>query len=182
MDLSTNKLKQAVSTFPDVVGYSDSDYTNCPNSSRSVSGHCFTLRSAMISWSLRKQRIVTDSSCYAEYIALHDSAREVIFLRQLLDGLHLLLSRAMPVHCDNNTTSILSEDHVFHTRVKHIRVKYHVIREMVENGEVAVTRIRSSDNTADILTKPLARPDFLRLRHGPSLGLHGVEAQEECAF
>ena len=163
-----------------LVGYSDSDYANCPDSSRSVSGHCFTLGSAMISWSSRKQRIVADSSCYAEYIALHDSAREVIFLRQLLDGLHLLPSRATPVHCDNNAASILSEDHVFHARVKHIRVKYHVIREMVENGEVAVTRIRSSDNTADILTKPLARPDFLRLRHG--LGLRGVEAQEERAF
>jgi Reverse transcriptase (RNA-dependent DNA polymerase) len=160
-----------------LVGYSDSDYANCPDSSRSVSGHCFSLGSAMISWSSRKQRIVADSSCYAKYIALHDSAREMTFLRQLLDGLHLLPSDATPIHCDNNAASILSEDHVFHARVKHIRVKYHAIREMVDNGEVVVARIRSSDNTADILTKALGRPDFLRLRHG--LGLRGHGTQEE---
>ena len=157
----------------ELIGYSDSDYANCPDTSRSVSGHCFTLGSGMISWSSRKQRVVADSSCYAEYMALHDSAREGSFLRQLLEGLHFLPSNASSIHCDNNAASILSEDHVFHARVKHIRVRFHAIREMVANGEIAVRRVRSKDNTADILTKALGRMDFIRLRHG--LGLRGVE-------
>ena len=147
-----------------LVGYSDSDYANCPDTSRSIGGYCFSLGSGMISWGSRKQRTVADSSCYAEYIALHDASHEAVFLRELLDGLDLLPSYPTPIHCDNDAASILSEDHLWHPRVKHIRVKYHYIRELVSDGEVKATRISSSDNIADILTKPLARADYLRLR------------------
>src|ERR1700761_7684452 len=75
-----------------LTGYSDSDYANCVDTSRSIGGYCFTLCSGMISWSSRKQSTVADSSCYAEYIALHNAAHKVIFLCQLLDGLHFLPS------------------------------------------------------------------------------------------
>ena len=145
-------------------GYSDSDYANCPDDSRSVGGHCFSLGSGAISWSSKKQRLVADSSCYAEYIALHEAAREATFLRALLDALNFLPSTPTPIFCDNIAASILTEDHVWHPRTKHIRVRYHSVREMVTNQEINVTRVSSKDNTADILTKPLNRPDFLRLR------------------
>jgi hypothetical protein len=69
----------------------------------------------------------------------------------------------------NDAASILTEDHVWHARVKHIRVKYHYVRELVANSEVAIRRVRSADNWADIFTKPLNRTDYVRLRH--SLGL-----------
>jgi Reverse transcriptase (RNA-dependent DNA polymerase) len=146
-----------------LTGYSDSDYANCPDTSRSISGYCFSLGSGMISWGSRKQRTVADSSCYAEYMALHDASHEAVFLRELLDGLQLLPPHPTPIHCDNNAASILSEDHVWHSRMKHIRVKYHYVRELVTDEELTITRVRSADNAADILTKPLARGDYLRL-------------------
>jgi hypothetical protein len=68
-----------------LVGYSDSDYANCPDTSRSISGYCFNLGSGVISWMSKKQRVVADSSCYAEYIALHDSLHEVSFCRNNSD-------------------------------------------------------------------------------------------------
>ena len=119
----------------------------------------------MISWSSRKQATVADSSCYAEYIALHNASHEVIFLRQLLEGLRFLPSGATRLFCDNDAASRLSEDHVWHPHTKHIRVKYHYTRELVLAGDVTVVRVGSKDNTADILTKPLARMEFQRLRH-----------------
>jgi hypothetical protein len=118
----------------------------------------------MISWLSQKQKVVADSSCYAEYIALHDASHEMIFLCQLLNGISLAKPNTTPLHCDNDTASRLAEDHVWHPQVKHIRVKYHSIRQLVANGEVSVTRVRSCDNVADIFTKPLARTDFERLR------------------
>jgi hypothetical protein len=98
----------------------------------------------------------------------------VVFLRELLDGLQVLPSHPTPVHCDNNAAMILSEDHVWHAHVKHICVKYHYVRELVSDGELMVTRVRSADNTADILTKPLARNDYLRLR--VMLGLRSMDS------
>lgn len=84
------------------IGFTDSDYANCPSTSRSIRGFCFSLGSGMISWASHKQPHTADSSCYAEYITLHDASHEVIFLCQLLDGLKLLLFEPTPVHCDND--------------------------------------------------------------------------------
>jgi len=148
---------------PSLIGYSDSDYANCPDTSRSISGHCHTLGAGMISWSSKKQKVVADSSCYAEYIALHDTSHETLFLRQLLDGIGIPQHNPTPLHCDNDAASRLAEDYVWHPQVKHIRVKYHSVRDLVSNHELTVTRVRSCDNVVDILTKPLARSDFHHL-------------------
>ncbi len=76
----------------------------------------------MVSWSSWKQATVADSSCYAEYMALHDAAHKAIFLRQLLDRLHLLPSSPTQLLCDNDTASRLTEDHVWHSHTKHVCV------------------------------------------------------------
>jgi hypothetical protein len=107
---------------------------------------------------------VADSSCYTEYIALHEASYEAIFLRQLLDGLGFLPEEPTPLFCDNDAASRLAEDQTGHPSVKHIRVKFHSVRQLVEEEEFKVNRVRSADNTADILTKPLGRSDFLHLR------------------
>jgi hypothetical protein len=99
-----------------LVGYSDSDYANCPNTSRSVGGYCFSLGLGMISWSSRKQLMVIDSSCYAKYIALHEASHKAVFLRELLEEIDFSPTGPTPIHCDNNAASILSEDHLWHPR------------------------------------------------------------------
>jgi hypothetical protein len=93
-----------------LIGYSDSNYVNCVDTSRSIGGYCFSLGSGVISWSSKKQRVVADSSCYAEYIALHEASHETTFLRQLLDGLDFLPEGPTPLHCDNDAASHLAED------------------------------------------------------------------------
>ena len=119
----------------------------------------------MISWSSQKQRLVADSTCFAEYIALHESSHEAIFLRQLLDSIDFPCRHggSTPRYCDNDVASRPVEDHVLHPQVKYTRVEFHAIRDSIDVGGVQVFRVRSADNTADILTKPLGRSDFLRL-------------------
>jgi hypothetical protein len=146
-----------------LTGFSNSDYANCPDSSHSTSGYCFSLGSGVISWSLRKQRTVADSSCYAEYIALHDASHEATFLHQLLNGLDLLPTSPTCLLCDNHTTLILTEDHVWHSCVKHIHIKYHHVHELIADGDLTITHVSSADNTADALMKPLNKSDFLCL-------------------
>ena len=155
---------------PSLLGYSDSDFANCPDTSRSISGYCYTLGSGIISWSSKKQKHTADSSCYAEYIALHHAGKELIFLRELLDGLGFPSSSSTPLHCDNDAARLLAQDPSNHANVKHFRTKYHSIRNIVDDNLGHIARVRSSLNVADILTKALARVDFERLRN--MLGLH----------
>lgn len=96
---------------------------------------------------------------HAEYIALHESSHEPIFLRQLHDSIDFPCRGSTPKYCDNDAASSLAEDHVFHSQVKHMWVKFHAIRD-IGLGGVRVFRVHSADN----ITKPLGRSDFLRLR------------------
>ena len=146
------------------IGFSDSDWANCPSTSRSIGGYCFSLGSGMISWASHKQSLASDSSCYAEYIALHDASNEVVFLRQLLEGLQMLRVQPSPIYCDSESARRLTEDQRWHSKVRHFRVKYHSTRELVDWDEVNIIGIRSTDNTADLLTKSLTRPHFEHLR------------------
>ena len=109
----------------------------------------------MVSWASHKHPLTADSSCYAEYISLHDASHEVIFLRQLLEGLEMLQIDPTPLYCDNDASRQLTEDQRWHAKVRHFRVKYHSTRELVDSDELKVIGVRSCDNTADILTKPL---------------------------
>jgi hypothetical protein len=121
---------------------------------------------------------VANSLCYIEYITLHNASHKTIFLQQLLKGLGLVQLNLTTLYCDNNAASCLAEDHIWHSQVKHIRVKYHSVCELMTNGVLTVTRIHSCNNTADILTKPLAQPDFLCLCN--YLGLCEPQANESA--
>jgi hypothetical protein len=112
----------------------DSDYANCHDTSCSISGYCFSLGNGVISWSSKKQKHAADSSCYAEYIALHHAGKELIFLCELLEGLGKPLPNSTLLHCDNDVACLLAEDHSHHANVKHIYVKYHTIQDIVEEG------------------------------------------------
>jgi len=159
------------SSSPSLLGYADSDYANCPETSRSVSGYCYSLGSGMFSWSSKKQKHTTDSTCYAEYVALHHAGKELIFLRELLEGLGFPMPHSTALHCDNDAARQLTEDPSNHNNVKHIRVKYHTIRDILEEELAQIVRVASTENTADIFTKPLAKAAFEYLRHGLGLRL-----------
>lgn len=156
---------------PSLLGYADSDFANCPKTSRSIGGYCFSLGTGLISWSSKKQKHTSDLTCYAKYIALYHAGNEVIFLLELLDGLDFPMPSSTPIHCDNDTARKLAEDH-FQTNAKHIRVKYHTIRDVLEEEIGHIVRVQSADNAADIFTKPLAKPAFTYLQNMLGLCVH----------
>ena len=66
--------------------------------------------------------------------------------------------------CDNRSGIYLSENPVFHDRSKHIDIRYHFIRDMVQRGVVRLDHIATDEQVADILTKPLGKVKFLTFR------------------
>lgn len=140
------------------------------DTAKSVEGYCFFLGTGVVSWSSRKQKTVADSTMVAEYIVVSEAARELVWCHYLLNGLGAPCQGPTTLLCDNNTAINLSEDQVYHVRAKHVNIRYQYPWERVAKQDLVISRVKSSDNTADIFTKALPPADFLRLRGYLGLG------------
>lgn len=141
----------------------DSDYANREDA-RSVGGYVVKLGNGSIAWSSKKQRTVALSTTEAEYIALTEGAKQVIWLRRFLQDLNFEQSQPTSMRSDNLGAITLSHDATYHARTKHINVAYHFIREKVTSNEVALTYVRSKENPADLMTKGLEMNQHRYLR------------------
>jgi hypothetical protein len=131
-------LRYASSVDLSLQGYADADCARSAVDRKSTSGCCFTLGSAMVSWCSRKQSFVELSTVEEEYIALSIAVREGVWLRKLLTDLFDHEMDPTTIHCDNQSCVKLSENPVFHDRSKHIEIKYHYIKDMVQRKTVHV--------------------------------------------
>ena len=156
-----------------VQGYCDADWGSQKHR-HSISGYSFHLGKGAVSWSSKKQYIIALSSTEAEYIAQTHATKEALWLQAFLQEIQGLSTGPLNVNCDNQGAIALAKDNKFHACTKHIDICYHFIREAVEDKKIAVKYIPTDDNTADIFTKPLAKPKFHHFVK--LLGLQAIEA------
>nr|GEU56492.1 uncharacterized mitochondrial protein AtMg00810-like [Tanacetum cinerariifolium] len=126
----------------------------------STMGHVICLGRNPVCWSSKKQRFVAQSSTEAEYKAVAATAAEILWLRSLLSEIGVYLSQTPIIYCDNLGATRLSANPVFHSRMKHLALAYHFVREQVQHGSLRVTHVSTGDHLADPLTKHLARAKF----------------------
>jgi hypothetical protein len=115
----------------------------------------------MISYQSKRQPCVALSTTEAEYMACCSAAREAIWLRGGLSELGFEQKLPTLIHEDNQGCIALVRNPVNHERTKHIDVRFHFIRDSVEKGLVIVRYCATKDMIADILTKPLHRPQHV---------------------
>ena len=139
---------------PIFISFTDSDWGMADNR-KSVSGYIIECGGGPIAWSSKQQTIVALSSCEAEYLSCSHCARQIIWLRSLFDELGFKQPTATILHCDNQGTVACSHDPHSHSRMKHIDIRTHFIRDCVNDGVIDVTHIPGVENPADLLTKPL---------------------------
>jgi hypothetical protein len=142
--------------------------------------YCFTLGSSMVFWCSRKQSSVALSIAEAKYIALSVVVREAVWLHKILTDLFYHEMDPTTIHCDNQSCVKLSENPVFHDRSKHIEIKYHYIRDMVQRKTIHVQYHPTHEQIADIFTKLLARMKFKYLRERLGLVENTSLAEKEC--
>jgi len=147
-----------------LVGYSDSDHAGDIDTSKSTSGILLFLGKCLVSWQSVKQQVVALSSCEAEYIAASTASTQALWLARLLGDLLGRDTEAVELRVDSKSALALAKNPVFHERSKHIRVRYHFIRDCLEEGSIKAGYINTNDQLADLLTKPLGRIKFLELR------------------
>jgi hypothetical protein len=148
-----------------IKSYCDSDYGGVHRDRKSTSGYLVFINGNLISWNSKKQKTHALSSTEAEYMALTEVCKELKWLYQLMKELNMVVQLPIYVHCDNTSTIQLSENNVHHDRTKHIDIKYHYIRELVKDKFIEINWVQSSDQLADILTKPLTKVPFHQCRN-----------------
>jgi len=158
---------------PELSGYTDSDYAGDHLDRKSTGGFLFFYGNSLISWSSQKQPVVALSSTEAEYVALHSGAREAVWLRRFLKELGYEQKGPTPIYVDNQSAIKLAKNPEFHKRTKHIEVKFHYTRELVEEGAIELCYLPTAEQRADIMTKPL-----LKTKHNEMLKGLGLEARD----
>ncbi|KAF2346694.1 hypothetical protein FHG87_022550 [Trinorchestia longiramus] len=147
-----------------ITGFSDSDWGGSSDR-KSISGYVFksSSSSSLISWKSKKQNIVALSSCKAEYIALTYAVQGAIFLKQLLcdmDG----YDEPVGIFVDNRGAIDLAKNPVHHQRSKHIDIRYHFIRAIIQDNKAVLSFVPSEENMADMFTKPVTRQSLLKFK------------------
>ncbi|MCO5553957.1 hypothetical protein L7F22_007483 [Adiantum nelumboides] len=142
-----------------VMGYTDLDYAGDLDNIKSTSGYVFTMAGGAVSWRSRLQSCVTQSPTEVEYVAVSEACKEAIWLGWLVTDLGV--KEEMPMlHCDSQSTIQLARNPVYHSETKHVDVKYHFIREIVEDKQVQLVKVHTTDNPTDLLTKGFSRESF----------------------
>jgi hypothetical protein len=140
----------------DLIGYSDASYAADANDRKSHSGYIFTLNGGPISWKSKKQAIVSLSSMEAEYIALTETVKEGMWLQKLQEDLKLN-KEALIIYEDNQSCIRTASDVIRNERSKHIDVRYHFVRELVNKKEVRLEYLPTEHMPADLMTKALGK-------------------------
>ena len=153
--------KQNSSNF---AGYADADWAGDINDRKSTSGYCFKYGSGLISWRSNKQSCFALSTAEAEYVALAAAAQESVLLKQLFIDLNLNIDNPLILYEDNQSAICLASNSKDHAKTKHIAIKCHFLRNLVNNNEVILKYCPSNLMIEDLLTKALPSERFVELR------------------
>ena len=140
-------------------GYVDADYAGNVDIRKSLSGFVFTLFGTAVTWKANQQSVVALSTTQAEYIALVEGVKEAIWLKGMIGEMGISQG-CVKIHCDSQSAIHLANHQVYHERTKHIDIRLHFVRDMIETKEIMVEKIATEENPADMFTKSLPRVKF----------------------
>ncbi len=156
-DLSNKMLPNTLYVFVD-ADYATSDL----DSRRSVTGYLIFFNGGLISWKTQLQKSQSSSSTEAEYKAIHEAAKEAIWISNIINELSYPLSMPIVVYEDNESTINAIANPVQHSKLKHIDIVYHSIREWSHHDKIKIYHIPRENQLADVMNKPADSRTFNR--------------------
>ena len=136
-----------------IVLYSDSDWAGDKDNRRSVSGFIMFLCGVPIMWRSKQQKTVALSSSEAEYVALSESVKEILFVVMILESVGIKVEKPVVVRVDNMGAIYMSENATTASRTRHVDTRFHFVRERIAGKEIVIVFVRSQENKSDGFTK-----------------------------
>jgi hypothetical protein len=141
-----------------VSGYSDANWAENPDDRKSTSSGCFYVGNNLVAWMSKKQASISLSTAEAEYIAAGSCCTQLLWMKTLL-GDYGFSQDTMITSAVN-----ISKNPVQYSLTKHIDIRHHFLRDLVESEVVSLSFIPTENQLIDILTKPLDGSKFESLR------------------
>jgi hypothetical protein len=133
-------------------GYVVVDLTGDVNSRKSTTCFVHTLGGTTVCWTSKLQKIVTLSTTEDEYVVVIETGKEMVWLQGFLDELGKKDEKGI-LHSDSQSAIVLAKNSAYHSRTKHIQLRYHFICSLLESEQLTLEKIRGTKNLVDILTK-----------------------------
>ena len=131
-------------------GYVDSDMAGDKDSKRSTIGYVFTIGGTIVSLTSKLQKVVALSTTEAECVVATEASKEMIWLQRFMEELGKKQENSNRY---SQSAIHLAKNSAFHSKTKHIQLRYHFIRSALEDGQLKMEKIHTSQNPADMLTK-----------------------------
>ena len=156
-----------------LITCTESDWAGSPEDSKSTTKFYIKLANAVFLWNSHQQKTVALSSTEAEYMALSDCSYQVVWIRNMFGeiGFNLL---PIPICGDNQGSIFMENNPVTEHCTKHIPIRFHYIRDTVQEHQVEIFYIEGIDNPADMFTKNLGYVKFKRCRSQLGLVFHNA--------
>ena len=128
---------------------------NKDNGRRTI-GYAFIVGGTIVIWISKLQQAVALSTTEAEYVAAIEASKEMIWLQRFMEELGKKRENSR-LYSDSQSAIHLAKNFTFHSKTKHIQIKYHFIRSVLEDGQPKLEKIHTSQNPANMLKKVVTR-------------------------
>ncbi|XP_020689593.1 uncharacterized protein LOC110104706 [Dendrobium catenatum] len=145
--------------------FSDANWAGDPITRKSTLGYCSFLGDTLVSWTVKKKSTASRSSTESEYRALAAATANTIWIKWLLSDFGVNHATTIDLFCDNMSAIALANNPMFYARTKHIEIDQRFIRDHIQNNNIQLLPISTTDQIAGILTKLLSTPRFRILRN-----------------
>ena len=123
-----------------LAGFSDLDWVSNADNRKSTTGGCFYVGANLVAWMSKKQNYISLSTAKVEYIAVGSCCSQLLWMKKLLSDYGITLD-TMIVYYDNSSAIDIFNNPVQHSKTKHIEIRYHFIRDLVERKIVVLEYI-----------------------------------------
>jgi hypothetical protein len=147
----------------ELLEYSDADYAGCKVDRKSTSGTCQFFGRSLVSWFSQKQNFVAISTAEAEYVAAGSCCAQLLWMRQTLKDYGYTMNH-VPLLCDNEGAIKITYNLCEYSRIKHIDIRHHFLRDHTIKGDIVISHVGTNDQLVDIFTKPLDEQRFHEVR------------------